>query len=74
MSAEADVKLNDFSSLFTLNGKVAVVTGGSRGLGLHAASGYATSETPQVTHIYILTTLSLQTRPSRLLQNLHHIP
>ncbi|CZT23759.1 probable oxidoreductase, short-chain dehydrogenase/reductase family [Ramularia collo-cygni] len=41
MSAEADVKLNDFSSLFSLNGKVAVITGGSRGLGLHAASGLA---------------------------------
>ncbi|KAI5241602.1 gluconate 5-dehydrogenase [Aureobasidium subglaciale] len=39
MSAEADVKLEDFSSIFSLNGKVAVVTGGSRGLGLHAASG-----------------------------------
>jgi hypothetical protein len=40
MSAEADVKLEDFSSIFSLNGKVAVVTGGSRGLGLHAASGW----------------------------------
>lgn len=40
MSAEADVKLEDFSSIFSLKGKVAVVTGGSRGLGLHAASGY----------------------------------
>ncbi|OQO09743.1 hypothetical protein B0A48_05146 [Cryoendolithus antarcticus] len=39
MSAAADVKLADFPSLFSLNGKVAVVTGGSRGLGLHAASG-----------------------------------
>jgi len=39
MSAEADVKLNDFKNIFSLNGKVAVVTGGSRGLGLHAASG-----------------------------------
>ena len=41
MSAEADVTLNDFKNIFSLNGKVAVVTGGSRGLGLHAASGYA---------------------------------
>jgi NAD(P)-dependent dehydrogenase (short-subunit alcohol dehydrogenase family) len=40
MSAEADVKLKDFKSIFSLEGKVAVVTGGSRGLGLHAASGY----------------------------------
>ncbi|THV70333.1 gluconate 5-dehydrogenase [Aureobasidium pullulans] len=39
MSAEADVKLEDFSSIFSLPQKVAVVTGGSRGLGLHAASG-----------------------------------
>jgi len=36
----SEVHLDDFSSLFSLNGKVAVVTGGSRGLGLHAASGY----------------------------------
>lgn len=41
MSAEADVKLDNFKGLFSLDGKVAVVTGGSRGLGLHAASGYA---------------------------------
>lgn len=36
----ADVELKDFPSLFSLKGKVAVVTGGSRGLGLHAASAY----------------------------------
>ena len=39
MSAKADVQLKDFPSLFRLDGKVAVITGGSRGLGLHAASG-----------------------------------
>ncbi|TKA69080.1 hypothetical protein B0A55_08141 [Friedmanniomyces simplex] len=39
MSAHADVQLKDFPSLFSLTGKIAVVTGGSRGLGLHAASG-----------------------------------
>lgn len=39
MSAKADVQLTDFSSIFRLDGKVAVVSGGSRGLGLHAASG-----------------------------------
>ncbi|TKA30932.1 hypothetical protein B0A54_14540 [Friedmanniomyces endolithicus] len=39
MSARADVQLKDFPSLFSLPGKVAVITGGSRGLGLHAASG-----------------------------------
>lgn len=40
MSAEADVQIQDFKSIFSLTGKVAVVTGGSRGLGLHAASGF----------------------------------
>ncbi|EDU43589.1 FabG Dehydrogenase with different specificities related to short-chain alcohol dehydrogenase [Pyrenophora tritici-repentis] len=37
--AERDVQLQDFSNIFSLKGKVAVVSGGSRGLGLHAASG-----------------------------------
>lgn len=40
MSAEQDVKLHDFQNIFRLDGKVAVVTGGSRGLGLHVASGF----------------------------------
>ncbi|ODA78956.1 hypothetical protein RJ55_04546 [Drechmeria coniospora] len=35
-----DAQLSDFPSLFSLKGKVAVVTGGSRGLGLHAASAF----------------------------------
>ncbi|KAF2120314.1 hypothetical protein BDV96DRAFT_485781 [Lophiotrema nucula] len=39
MSAKADVQLHDFTNIFSLSGKVAVVSGGSRGLGLHAASG-----------------------------------
>ena len=39
MAAEAEVRLQDFPSIFSLKGKIAVVTGGSRGLGLHAASG-----------------------------------
>jgi len=39
MSAKIDTQLKDFGSIFSLEGKVAVVTGGSRGLGLHAASG-----------------------------------
>lgn len=39
-AAVADVKLEDFNNIFRLDGKVAVVTGGSRGLGLHVASGY----------------------------------
>ncbi|KAK4104786.1 NAD(P)-binding protein [Parathielavia hyrcaniae] len=34
----AEAQLHDFPSLFSLEGKVAVVTGGSRGLGLSAAS------------------------------------
>ncbi|KAI4655422.1 hypothetical protein J4E93_000134 [Alternaria ventricosa] len=38
-SAEQDVQLHDFTNIFSLKGKVAVVSGGSRGLGLHAASG-----------------------------------
>lgn len=42
----ADVELKDFPSLFSLKGKVAVVTGGSRGLGLHAASACAPPQTP----------------------------
>lgn len=35
-----DTSLHDFGSIFSLKGKVVVVTGGSRGLGLHAASGF----------------------------------
>jgi NAD(P)-dependent dehydrogenase (short-subunit alcohol dehydrogenase family) len=41
MSATELVQLDNFSNIFSLRAKVAVVTGGSRGLGLHAASGYA---------------------------------
>ncbi|KAI9808166.1 MAG: putative secondary metabolism biosynthetic enzyme [Sarcosagium campestre] len=36
----AETKLKDFPSIFSLTGKVIVVTGGSRGLGLSAASGF----------------------------------
>ncbi|KAL3425935.1 hypothetical protein PVAG01_02726 [Phlyctema vagabunda] len=36
----AETRLRDFPSIFSLEGKVVVVTGGSRGLGLHAASGF----------------------------------
>jgi hypothetical protein len=35
-----ETELHDFQNIFSLKGKVVVVTGGSRGLGLHAASGY----------------------------------
>lgn len=38
--AASQVQLNNFESIFSLEGKVAVVTGGSRGLGLHVASGF----------------------------------
>lgn len=38
--AKAQTELKDFNNIFSLDGKVAVVTGGSRGLGLHAASGF----------------------------------
>ncbi|KAI5293165.1 hypothetical protein KEM52_005781 [Ascosphaera acerosa] len=38
-AAEEDVRLDKFDSIFFCAGKVAVITGGSRGLGLHAASG-----------------------------------
>lgn len=37
--ARAQVVLKDFPNIFSLKGKVAVISGGSRGLGLHAASG-----------------------------------
>jgi NAD(P)-dependent dehydrogenase (short-subunit alcohol dehydrogenase family) len=37
--AEAQVVLQDFPNIFSLKGKVAVISGGSRGLGLHSASG-----------------------------------
>lgn len=40
MLAAKQVELQDFPSIFSLEGKVAVVTGGSRGLGLYAASGF----------------------------------
>ncbi|KAL3461886.1 gluconate 5-dehydrogenase [Aspergillus heterothallicus] len=43
MSAADLVRLENFSNIFSLRGKVAVVTGGSRGLGLHAASGFIQS-------------------------------
>jgi hypothetical protein len=42
MAAEAEVKLKDFGNIFRLDGKVAVISGGSRGLGLHSASGWVT--------------------------------
>ncbi|KIX08859.1 uncharacterized protein Z518_03516 [Rhinocladiella mackenziei CBS 650.93] len=38
--AASEVKLKNFNSIFSLEGKNAVVTGGSRGLGLYVASGF----------------------------------
>lgn len=35
-----DTELHDFPNIFSLKGKVVVITGGSRGLGLSAASGF----------------------------------
>jgi hypothetical protein len=43
MSKNYETELADFPNIFSLKGKVVVVTGGSRGLGLHAASGYINS-------------------------------
>lgn len=49
MAAEAEAKaqteLKNFKDIFSLEGKVVVVTGGSRGLGLHAASGLVPGQT-----------------------------
>lgn len=70
-SAESDVKLQDFANIFSLKGKVAVVSGGSRGLGLHAASGFVV-EAGQDTRFFLLT--MSQASPSRLLQGVHHQP
>lgn len=46
--AKAQTQLKDFKNIFSLEGKVAVVTGGSRGLGLHAASGFVPSPSSQL--------------------------
>lgn len=48
MSVADQVQLDNFGSIFSLEGKVAVVTGGSRGLGLHAASGSVPHPIPQI--------------------------
>lgn len=70
MSAEADVQLEDFENIFRLDGRVAVVTGGSRGLGLHAASGYV-----EKNRSYILFQPCLPpSRPGAELRNSPQIP
>ncbi|KAI1771853.1 NAD(P)-binding protein [Hypoxylon cercidicola] len=43
-----ETALHDYPSLFSLKGKVAVVTGGSRGLGLNAASAFLQAGCSQV--------------------------
>ena len=60
--AKAQTKLNDFPNLFSLEGKTVLVTGGSRGLGLHAASGSAT-------HLFFLLSLSLSSPKPLLTQH-----
>jgi len=44
----SETELKDFGNIFSLKGKVVVVTGGSRGLGLHAASGFLQSGASKV--------------------------
>lgn len=69
--AKAQTELKDFQNIFSLDGKVAVVTGGSRGLGLHAASGFVTLSLP----VTLFPGLSIeQSPPSRMLKSLHHFP
>lgn len=66
MSAEADVKLSNFKNIFSLDGKVAVVTGGSRGLGLHAASGYVPLFLPTSSQTYCKANTAIRARNSLL--------
>lgn len=40
LSSSDEAALVDLDGIFSVDGKVALVTGGSRGLGLQAASGY----------------------------------
>lgn len=81
MAAAQDVKLENFDSIFSLKGKVAVVTGGSRGLGLQAASGLmqaGMSERSQCpfrsSSKPLRSALNANTTYHRLLQDLHHLP
>lgn len=69
--AEHDVKLENFGSMFSLKGKIAVVTGGSRGLGLNAASGLMQAGEQPASHISANDCTYTAPLP-RLFQNLHH--
>jgi hypothetical protein len=79
----AETQLKDFPSIFSLKGKVVVVTGGSRGLGLHAASGFVPPfvvvlpppidiSNPNLN--ILISNNHPQIPPSRRLQSLHHLP
>ncbi|KAI9849151.1 MAG: putative secondary metabolism biosynthetic enzyme [Sclerophora amabilis] len=50
----AETQLADFQNIFSLDGKVVVVTGGSRGLGLHAASGYPVLSSDVKYHVKLM--------------------
>lgn len=71
--AKAQTELKDFKNIFSLDGKVAVVTGGSRGLGLHAASGSVIPFLPIVLPLNLIGLIISQSPPSRMLKSLHHL-
>lgn len=74
MATKYDTELRDFPSLFSLKGKVVVVTGGSRGLGLSAASGYVLlSGSLEIGTLVTNTSSNMQLPPSWSIQSLHHI-
>ena len=69
--AKAQTELQNFKNVFSLEGKVAVVTGGSRGLGLHAASGYV-SPALQTLRLALETDVFVKPLASRLRKGLHY--
>lgn len=73
--AQYDVELPDFASLFSLEGRVAVVTGGSRGLGISLFPYSHFEVPPRLTPpSYTRSSRRLRLPPSRLLQSLHCLP
>lgn len=68
--AKAQTDLKNFQDIFSLEGKVVVVTGGSRGLGLHAASGSVIS--PLSAPSVCLCPCFKQKFPENLLTYLHN--